>query len=162
MAQTVKNLPAVQETWVLSLGWEDPPERGMATHPSILAWRIPRTEMVALVYRSWASAQHVQPPANPIRFRLNPTVWTASLANLSCYCLSWIHWFFCSDRTPSVCLKSEVKGDCQQPRTSVQFWMAGVSSNSRAWLYTCEPKCIAMPSPRLSNSWIYCVNTLHP
>ena len=40
----VKNLPAMQETWVLSLGQEDPPEKGMATHSSILAWRIPWTE----------------------------------------------------------------------------------------------------------------------
>ena len=37
----VKNLPAMQETWVQSLGWEDPLEEGMATHSSILAWRIP-------------------------------------------------------------------------------------------------------------------------
>ena len=37
----VQNLPAVQETWVRSLGWEDPLEEGMATHSSILAWRIP-------------------------------------------------------------------------------------------------------------------------
>ena len=44
MAQTVKNLPAMQETWVQSLGWEDPLEKGMATHSSILAWRIPWTE----------------------------------------------------------------------------------------------------------------------
>ena len=40
-AQLVKNLPAVQKTWVLSLGWEDPLEEGMATHSSILAWKIP-------------------------------------------------------------------------------------------------------------------------
>ena len=40
----VKNLPAMQETWVQSLGWEDPLEKGMATHSSILAWRIPWTE----------------------------------------------------------------------------------------------------------------------
>ena len=40
----VKNLPAMKETWALSLGWEDPLEKGMATHSSILAWRIPRTE----------------------------------------------------------------------------------------------------------------------
>ena len=40
----VKNLPAMQETWVGSLGWEDPLEEGMATHSSFLAWRIPRTE----------------------------------------------------------------------------------------------------------------------
>ena len=41
VAQTVKNLPAVRETWVRSLGWEDPLEEGMATHSSILAWGIP-------------------------------------------------------------------------------------------------------------------------
>ena len=40
----VKNLPITQETWVHSLGWEDPLEKRMATHSSFLAWRIPRTE----------------------------------------------------------------------------------------------------------------------
>ena len=44
MAQTIKNLPAMWETWVQSLGWEDPLEKGMADHSSILAWRIPWTE----------------------------------------------------------------------------------------------------------------------
>ena len=44
MAQKVKNLPAMQKTWVQSLGWEDALEEVMATHPSILAWRIPWTE----------------------------------------------------------------------------------------------------------------------
>ena len=44
VAQTVKNLPAVQETGVRSLGWEDPLEKGMVTHSSVLAWRIPWTE----------------------------------------------------------------------------------------------------------------------
>ena len=43
-AQLVKNPPAMQETWVQSLGWEDPLEKGTATHSSILAWRIPWTE----------------------------------------------------------------------------------------------------------------------
>ena len=42
VAQLVKNPPAMQETWVLSLGWEDPLEKGNATHSSILARRIPR------------------------------------------------------------------------------------------------------------------------
>ena len=45
VAQRVKNLPAMLETWVRSLGWEDPLEEGMATHSSILAWRIPWTEV---------------------------------------------------------------------------------------------------------------------
>ena len=43
VAQLVKNPPAMQETWVRSLGWEDPLEKGKATHSSILAWRIPWT-----------------------------------------------------------------------------------------------------------------------
>ena len=44
VAQMIKNLPAVQETRVRSLGWEDPLEKGLAAHSSILAWRIPGTE----------------------------------------------------------------------------------------------------------------------
>ena len=44
VTQTVKPSPAVQETWVQSLDWEDSLEEGMATHSSILAWRVPRTE----------------------------------------------------------------------------------------------------------------------
>ena len=43
VAQLVKDLSAMRETWVLSLGWEDPLEKGMATHSSILTWRIPWT-----------------------------------------------------------------------------------------------------------------------
>ena len=41
VAQLIKNLPAMQETWVRSLGWEDPLEKGKATHSNIVAWRIP-------------------------------------------------------------------------------------------------------------------------
>ena len=52
MAQTVKNLPAMQETWVQSLGQEDPLEKGMATHSSILAWRIPMDR------EAWRAAVH--------------------------------------------------------------------------------------------------------
>ena len=58
MAQTVKNLVAMQETWVWSLGWEDPLKEGMVTHSSILAWRIPmdRGAWQAIVHdaaKSW-------------------------------------------------------------------------------------------------------------
>ena len=44
IAQMVKNLSAMQESWVQFRGWEDPPEKEMATHSSIFAWRIPWTE----------------------------------------------------------------------------------------------------------------------
>jgi len=44
VAQTVKHLPAMWKTWIQSLGWEDPLEKGMATHSSTLAWKIPWME----------------------------------------------------------------------------------------------------------------------
>ena len=53
MAQTVKNLPAIQETRIQSLGQEDPLKGGMATHSSILAWEIPCTESLA-GYSPWS------------------------------------------------------------------------------------------------------------
>ena len=52
VAQLVKNPPAMWETWVRSLGWEDPLEKGKATHSSILAWRIPWTVTVHGVAKS--------------------------------------------------------------------------------------------------------------
>ena len=73
MAQTVKNLPAMRETWVLSLGWEDPLEKGMAgfnpsgrypgeghgNHSSILAWRISWTEELGdLQSTGWQRVRH--------------------------------------------------------------------------------------------------------
>ena len=59
VAQTVKNLPAMQETWVQSLGQEDPLEKGMATHSSVLAWRIPWTEEPGgLQSMGWQRVKH--------------------------------------------------------------------------------------------------------
>ena len=59
VAQMVKNLPAMQETWVWSLDWEDPMEEGLATHSSILAWRIPWTEEPGgLQSVGWQRARH--------------------------------------------------------------------------------------------------------
>ena len=53
LVQLVKNLPAMRETWVCSLGWEDPLEKGKATHSSILAWRIPWTTQTKGSQRVW-------------------------------------------------------------------------------------------------------------
>ena len=59
MAQTVKNLPAMKETQVLSLGQEDPLEKGMAPHSSILAWRSPWTEEPGeLQFIGWQTVRH--------------------------------------------------------------------------------------------------------
>ena len=66
VAQMVKNLPAMWETQVRSLGWEDPLEKEMVTHSSILAWRSPWTEeagelqsMGCRVRRDWATDIHI-------------------------------------------------------------------------------------------------------
>ena len=53
VAQLVKNLPAMHETWVWSLGWEDPLEEGMATHFSILTWRIPMDRAICKWFDLW-------------------------------------------------------------------------------------------------------------
>ena len=57
VVQLVKNLPEMQKTWVQSLGWEDPLEKGKATHSSVLAWRIPRTLSVHGVTESDTAEQ---------------------------------------------------------------------------------------------------------
>ena len=54
VAQIVKNLPAVKETWAWFLGWEDPLGKGMATHSSILAWRIPWTDKPGELQYMWS------------------------------------------------------------------------------------------------------------
>ena len=58
VAQKVKNLPAMQETGVRSLGWEDPLEKGMATDSSILAWEIPA--LVAQIVKNLFTTQEIQ------------------------------------------------------------------------------------------------------
>jgi len=60
MAQWIKNLSAVQETWDRSLVWEDPLEKGMATHSSILAWEIPSTEEPGRLQSAATAAKSLQ------------------------------------------------------------------------------------------------------
>jgi len=60
VAQTVKNPPAVQETWVRSLAWEDPLEEGMATHFSILAWKISWTAEPGRLHSPWSHKSRTQ------------------------------------------------------------------------------------------------------
>ena len=82
VAQLVKNPLAMQETWVQSLGWEDPLEKGKATHSSILAWRIPQTLKSMgsqKVGRSWAnftftSGKFDAASSNWISFPINSAV----------------------------------------------------------------------------------------
>ena len=59
MAQKVKNLPAMRETWIRSLGWEDPLEEVVATHSNILAWKLPWTEEPGrLQSMGWQRVRH--------------------------------------------------------------------------------------------------------
>ena len=86
VAQWVKNLPAKQETWVWSLGWEDPLEEGMADHSSILAWEIPGTEEPSMLqskgsqrvghdWNNWPH-MHVILSIKRSRFLIHKITWT--------------------------------------------------------------------------------------
>ena len=75
VVQTVKNLPAMQETWLWSPSWKDPLEKGMATHSSILAWRIPLTEEPCGLQK-WLNTFFFGslPAVNPLFKALPPTL----------------------------------------------------------------------------------------
>ena len=90
VAQLVKNPPTMWETWVWSLGWEDPLEKGKATHSSILAWRIPWT-----VYSPWGRKELDMTE----RLSLSPILCCQFIAFMLCcdleksflFCLSWLY-----------------------------------------------------------------------
>ena len=94
-AQMVKNLPAMQETWVQFLGWEDPPEKEMAAHSSILAWGVPWTKEpgglqsmgLQRVGYSWAT--------NNLTFNLSLVIWEHFFQEL----LSVMAWGPCPQQT---------------------------------------------------------------
>ena len=71
MAQRIKNPPSMLETWVQSLGGEDPLEEGMATHSGILAWRIPWTDRSLEGCSPWGckGLDRTEPPSTAHRFR---------------------------------------------------------------------------------------------
>ena len=87
VAQLVKNPPAIRKTWAQSLGWEDPLEKGMATHSSILAWRIPWTVWptgLQRVRNNWATATFTFNLPIPTQgYFLDPGIKTTSPASLS-------------------------------------------------------------------------------
>ena len=98
VAQLVKNLPAMRETWVQSLSWEDPLEKGRATHSSILAWRMPWT------YNPWSSKEpdtterlshtHTRTSSGLLKYWSNsPAIWQIGPAGnfLKCPCCYLCH-----------------------------------------------------------------------
>ena len=64
VAQMVKNPSTMQETWIRSLGWEDPLEKGMAIHFSILAWKIPWIEELGGLYSPWVAESNMTEQLN--------------------------------------------------------------------------------------------------
>ena len=105
VAQLVKNPPAREETWVQSLGWEDPLEKGKATHSSILAWRISWTVELQRVGHSWATFTHSLILTDP---HLTPFLSSDSISLLSLRPIN-----------PKVCM-------------TFQFRYLRISSNSQA------------------------------
>ena len=84
VAQLVKNLPAMWETWVLSLGWEDPLEKGKVTHSSILAWRIPWT-----IYSPWVCKESVA--TERLSLSLLFGILIDRIVKISLYTFYWAH-----------------------------------------------------------------------
>ena len=104
VAQLVKNLPEMQENWVRFLGQEDPLEKEVATHCSILAWRIPRTEEPGRLQSMESQVRHdlaTQPPSPPIHKNCQLSLACQKVCPLHLqyiHCLSsllpWIHPFW--------------------------------------------------------------------
>ena len=92
LAQMVKNLPAMQEAWVLSLGWEDPMDENMGTHSNILAWRIPwREEPGGVQSTGWQRVGHdwaTKPSIAHLTIELSTCCWW------SWRCFNKIGWWF--------------------------------------------------------------------
>ena len=82
VAQLVKNLPAMRETWVQSLGWENPLEKGKATHSSILAWRIPLVHGVAKCRTRLSNFHFTFPPS--FLHIADPRYWDAVVLLCTC------------------------------------------------------------------------------
>ena len=98
VAQLVKNLPAMSETWVQSLGLEDPLNKGKATHSSILAWRIPWT-MLHGVTKSWRQLSNFY-LTSFMQISYSTTLWTISISNKKAIWFLYFGHFFPMDLSP--------------------------------------------------------------
>ena len=98
VAQLVKNLPAMSETWVQSLGLQDPLKKGKATHSSILAWRIPWT-MLHGVTKSWTQLSNFH-LTSFMQISYSTTLWTISISNKKAIWFLYFGHFFLMDLSP--------------------------------------------------------------
>ena len=83
MAQTAKNPPAVGETWVRSLGWEDPLEKGMAAHCSVLSWRAPMATGRGVAESDMTSTKHSSGVLHECLFLLQDPVQDTALHSVA-------------------------------------------------------------------------------
>ena len=125
MAQLVKNPPAMWETWVWSLGWEDPLEKGKATHSSILAWRIPWIKSMGSqrVRQDWANFTHLK-----IENYVNFENWNLEKQNLHFWDFA-VHY---------ACLVGEGNGNplqysCLENPVYREAWWAAVHRVAQSW-----------------------------
>ena len=117
VAQLAKNPPAMRETWVQSLGWEDPLEKGKATHSSILAWRIPWTVYSpwgCRVGHNWATFTFFSPAPWLISREMDQsiTIWNFLLRSNKTKSKANIHFFFqlhCHVDIPDQMLRLELE-----------------------------------------------------
>ena len=141
MAQTVKNLPAMWETWVRSLGQEDPLEKGMATHSSILVWRIPWIEGIlpgASESQTW-SGMTEQLTRSLFTFFYTPT--TQCVKRKKAFFLSELFLFM------ELLLQSVIESESPM----FEFWLSYLTSFSSLFILASTSKKIMLPC---SCSWV--------
>ena len=128
VAQLVKNLPAMQATWVWSLGWEDPLEKGTTTHSSILTWTIP------WIQKDWC--------------------WCWNSNTMATWCEELTHWKrpWCWER-----LRAGGEGDDRgwDGWMASPTWWTWVWASSRSWWWTGRPGLLqSMGSQRVGQDWV--------
>ena len=151
MAQLVKNLPAVWEAWVRSLGWEDPLEKGKATHSSILAWRILWTVYSMWLQRvghDWVTFSH-----SFTYIKCLHTITILSKTSNSTYSLLKSLWIKCWniwDLLQYEMVVGNVLRCSGHVRLFSTLWIA-VRQAPLSMEFSRIPECVAMPSSRESS-----------
>ena len=123
VAQMVKNLPAMQETLVWSLGWKDPLEKEMATHSSIFAWGIPWTEKTSGLQSM--GSQRVEH--------------------------DWVTNTFTFFFKPRMCLSDATKGNCSESAFTLDFCVLSPVARNSGPVENLQHRCL--PSPSISGFW---------
>ena len=165
MVQTAKNLPATWESWIWSLGREDLPEKEMATHSSILAWEIPRTEDPGGLQsmgsqKSWTRLNDLTDPNHAL-----PGVWTPAqlsrdvvtvAAACCCLVLRSCLWLLCDPTLPARFLRSWSFPD-KSTGAGFHFLLQGIfpTQGSKLPLLYWQADSTAMGKPQGNKQTLY-------